>query len=394
MYDAIVVGARVAGAGTALRLARAGHRVLLVDRARFPSDTLSTHYVHQTGVARLAAWGVLDDVVATGCPPLERAVYQVGDVRLAGCSLPVDGRRAAYAPRRQLLDHLLVKAAVAAGAEFREACPVSEVVVEDGRAVGVRCRSASGRQVTERARLVVGADGMRSRVAAAVGAPVTAQDPLKTCVYYTYWQGVQADFELYECPGHWVGTVPTNDGATLVAAYLPQAEFDRVRGEALTHYLDNIRFTAPSLAERLESAERVERLRGTGAQQNFFRQAAGPGWALVGDAAHHKDSITARGISDAFQQVDLLADLIGHDLAERPLLDAALEKYAAVHQDTLFESYQGTLIVSELHVPEERMQVLRALQSSQTLTDRYFTSVAGALSMEDLYTEELLALLP
>ena len=389
MYDVIVVGARVAGAATALLLARAGRRVLLVDRARFPSDTLSTHYIHQPGIARLARWGVLDAVRATGCPALDRTVYQVGDVRLDGGTVPAHGQSAAYAPRRYLLDQILVDAAVAAGAQFRDGCSVSGLVYDGDRVVGVKCRSAAGTPVEERARLVVGADGMRSAVAKAVGAPYTVHDPLMSCIYFTYWRGVTSQFELYERPGRWIGAIPTNDGATLIAAYFPQAEFDRVRGDALEHYLENIRTTAPDLYERTAGAERVERLRGTGDQQNFFRMPNGPGWALVGDAAHHKDSITARGISDAFLQADLLADAVGGVLDDPVRLDEALRRYGEQLQDELFEGYRNTLFVSRLEVTPDRMAMLRTVQQSPELTERYFAVAAGGMSVDELYDEEL-----
>ncbi|WP_181802132.1 NAD(P)/FAD-dependent oxidoreductase [Streptomyces shenzhenensis] len=389
MYDVIVVGARVAGAATALLLARAGRRVLLVDRARFPSDTLSTHYIHQPGIARLARWGVLDAVRATGCPALDRTVYQVGDVRLDGGTVPTHGQSAAYAPRRYLLDQILVDAAVAAGAEFRDGCSVSGLVYEGDRVVGVKCRSAAGTPVEERARLVVGADGMRSAVAKAVAAPYTVHDPLMSCIYFTYWHGVTSQFELYERPGRWIGAIPTNDGATLIAAYFPQAEFDQVRGDALEHYLENIRTTAPDLYERTAGAERVERLRGTGDQQNFFRLPNGPGWALVGDAAHHKDSITARGISDAFLQADLLADAVGGVLDDPVRLDEALRRYGEQLQDELFEGYRNTLFVSRLEITPDRMAMLRTVQRSPELTERYFAVAAGGMSVDELYDEEL-----
>jgi len=393
MYDVIVVGARVAGASTALLFAQAGHRVLLVDRAHFPSDTLSTHYIHQPGVALLARWGVLDAIRATGCPALHRTVYQVADVRLDGHGHAVDGHQAAYAPRRHLLDKLLIDAAVAAGAEFREGCSVAGPLVEDGRVTGVRFRADSSRGV-ERARLVVGADGMRSTFAKAVGAPYEVQDPLLSCVYYTYWQGMRTDFELYERPGRWVGAVPTNDGATMIAAYYPQAEYNRVRGDAQAHYLTNIRTTAPALYERLLDGEQVERLRGTGDQQNFFRRAGGPGWALVGDAAHHKDSITARGISDAFLQAQLLADHVaGGDLADRGRLDTGLARYADELPDELFEGYRNTLFVARLEVSADRLAMLRVVQQSPELTSHYFAAAAGAASVEDLYNDKLLGLL-
>ncbi|MFE6103613.1 NAD(P)/FAD-dependent oxidoreductase [Streptomyces laurentii] len=391
MYDVIVVGARVAGAATALLLARAGRRVLLVDRARFPSDTLSTHYIHQPGIERLARWGMLDAVRATGCPALDRTVYQVGDVRLDGGTVPAHGQAEAYAPRRYLLDQILVDAAVAAGAEFRDGCSVSGLVYEDDRVVGVTCRSAGGTPVVERARLVIGADGMRSAVAKAVDAPFTVHDPLMSCIYFTYWQGVRSGFELYERPGRWIGAIPTNDDATLIAAYFPQAEFDTVRGDALAHYLENIRTTAPDLYARTEGAERVERLRGTGDQQNFFRKPNGPGWALVGDAAHHKDSITARGMSDALLAVEVLTGAITAEgvLDDPALLDEGLRRYGERIQDELFEGYRNTLFVSRLEVTPDRMAMLRAVQDSKELTERYFAVAAGVMSVDELYDEDL-----
>ena len=389
MYDVIVVGARVAGASTALLFAQAGHRVLLADRAHFPSDTLSTHYIHQPGIARMARWGVLDTVRATGCPALERTIYQVGDVRLDGCSVPHDGQRAAYAPRRYLLDKILIDAAVAAGVEFREGCSAAGPVFDGDRVVGVAFRNGDGGTYEERARLSVGADGMRSVFAKGVGADFIVHDELQTCIYYTYWQGFESNFELYERPGRWIGAVPTNDGATLIAAYHPQSEFDRVRGDALANYLENIQTTAPDLYERAVTGERVERLRGTGDQQNFFRQPSGPGWALVGDAAHHKDSITARGISDAFLQSDLLFDSVGTVVQEPDRLDEGLRDYAQQLPDELFEGYRNTLFTSRLEVGPDRLAVLRALSQSPELTAKYFAAAAGGMSVEDLYDDEL-----
>ncbi|HUQ60536.1 NAD(P)/FAD-dependent oxidoreductase [Lentzea sp.] len=385
MYDVIVVGARVAGSSTALQFARAGYRVLMVDRARFPSDKLSTLYVHQPGVDRLARWGVLDTVVATGCPALDRAVYQVADVRLTGCSLPAGDQRAAYAPRRHLLDKILIDAAVAAGVEFREGTSVSGVVFDGDRATGVEFRGGSSR---EHAHLVVGADGMRSATAKHLGAPHVVQDPLGTCAYYSYWTGLPADFELYERPGNWIGVVPTND-ATLIASYSPQADFDAVRADPQAHYLESIRTTAPALYERAMAGEQVDRMHGSGDQQNFFRQASGPGWALVGDAAHHKDSITARGINDAFWQAELLTTAVGDALHDPAALDKRLAAYADDLLDGLFECYRNTLVVAQLEVTEHKLTMLRAVAQSPSLTDRYFATASGVLSVEEFDDDEL-----
>lgn len=389
MYDVIVVGARVAGASSALLFARAGYRVLLVDRAHFPSDKMSTLYIHQPGVARLARWGVLETVKATGCPALDRAVYQVEDVRLDGCSLPVHGERAAYAPRRYLLDKILIDAAVAAGVEFREGCSVAGPVFDGDRVSGVEFRSPHHGRIREHAVLTVGADGMRSPLAKGAGAEFTMRDPLHTCTYYTFWAGVPAHFELYEAPGSWIGVIPTNDNTTLITGYWPQARFDLVRADPLTHYLDNIRTTAPQLYERTAAGERVERLVGTGDQQNFFRQPSGPGWALVGDAAHHKDSITAKGINDALFQAELLADTVGAALHDPEKLAEALRRYAGSLRDELLEGYRNTLGIGRLQVTPDRLTMLRVVAQSPRLTERYFATVAGAISVEDFNDDEL-----
>ncbi|MEV6960290.1 NAD(P)/FAD-dependent oxidoreductase [Streptomyces sp. NPDC051207] len=394
MYDAIVVGARCAGASTALLLSRAGYRVLLVDKGTYGSDVLSTHLIHQPGVAALARWGLLDRVRASGCPPLTHTVYEVADIRLEGCARGVGGHREGFAPRRRFLDALLVDAAVAAGTEFRERCRVTGLLRDGtGRVVGVEARHG-GRTFTERARLVIGADGMRSEVARLAAAPYTVRDPLLTCAYYTYWQDVPACLELYERPGGWVAAVPTNDGATLVLAYFPQSRFDEVRTDAHRAYQEQIRRTAPALGERLIGRQPVERLRGTGDQQNFFRRAAGPGWVLVGDAGHHKDSITARGISDAFWQVETLARGLEGTLGGDPVrLDAALARFAEERDGRLTPGYEATLGVARLDPHEQRLSLLRAVQSDPELTAIYFDMVAGIASAEALYTPRLLALL-
>jgi len=363
--------------------ARAGYRVLLLERATALRDTLSTLYIHQPGVALLARWQILDAVVATGCPPIEQATYQVADVRLRGCAVPADGVRTAYAPRRQSLDAALVRAAVDAGAELRMGSTVQDLVYGDSRVVGVRHRGAAV-MIEERGRLVVGADGMRSMVAALVKAEMVVEDPTMTCAYYTYWAGVKAGFEIYDAPGSNVGAIPTSDGLTLIGAYFPRAQFDRVRLDAATAYRNGIRRTAPQLYERVAVGEQAERLRGTGDQLNFFREATGPGWVLVGDASHHKDSITARGITDAFVQAQLLVESVGADLHDPARLDAALARYEEERDEALAYSYYSTLSAAELAVPAHKVDSLREIAANPVLVDRYFGVLAGTCRVEDL----------
>ncbi|WP_433495463.1 NAD(P)/FAD-dependent oxidoreductase [Micromonospora sp. CA-248089] len=390
MYDVIVVGARCAGAPTAMLLARADYRVLLLEKARFPLDTLSSHYIHQPGVALLSKWELLDAVIATGCPPLERVTYHAPGIVLRGCSPAVDGQRVGYAPRRFRLDPILAAAAVEAGVEFREGATVTQLLREDSRVAGVRWRTPDGAEHSERAALVVGADGMRSTVARLAEARTVVEHPCATCTYYSYWEGLPAEFELYERPGRWVGVIPTNDDRTLVMAYFPQHEFAHVRVAAEASFDKAVRSTAPQLHERMASARRAERLYGTGDQRNYFRQAAGDGWVLVGDAVHHKDSIAARGITDAFLQAEMLTGHIGAKLHDRAALTLALRRYARDLDDRFFDFYRSTLTVAELRLPENRTALFRVIADDQELVDQYFGTLSGACSLDDFYNERLL----
>ncbi|WP_329263147.1 NAD(P)/FAD-dependent oxidoreductase [Streptomyces sp. NBC_01478] len=392
MYDVVVIGARCAGSPAAMLFARQGYRVLLLEKARFPQDTLSSHYIHQPGVALLDRWGLLDELRAAGCQPIDHQSYEAPGVRLDGFSLPVDGHRTTYAPRRYVLDPILAAGAVASGAEFREGCAVNDLLVEDDRVVGVRYTTPGGAETTERARLVVGADGMRSLVARKTGAQNVVEHPRMTCTYYTYWAGVPAHFELYERPGRWVGVIPTNDDLKLIMCYFPQGEFARVRTAVEPAFLEAVRTTVPELYERMAAGRRVEQLYGTGHQENYFRKAYGPGWVLLGDAVHHKDSITARGITDAFIQAQSLTDHIGDGLYDDAALKTALKRYENELTDVFLNFYQGALNVAELK-PEGRAEMLRSLAGHQELVDRYFSTLSGACSFDDFYNDQLLAVL-
>src|SRR6266566_2046469 len=194
MYDAIIIGARCAGSPLARLLARRGYRILLVDRATFPSDTLSTHFVHRSGAANLKSWGLLDKLRATGCPPIQKLIVDYGSgVRLAGRPSPADDLAEGYCPRRKVLDQIVVDAAVEAGVELRQGFSVQEITRDGDRVTGLRGRSKGGATVTEQARLVIGADGMHSLLAGAVQAPTYHERPALTCCYYSYWSGVSLE---------------------------------------------------------------------------------------------------------------------------------------------------------------------------------------------------------
>lgn len=387
MYDVVVVGARCAGAATAMLLARAGYKVLLLDRINFPQDTLSTHYIHQPGVDRLEEWGLLDKVKDSGCPPITHAVSVMEGERIQGWAPDGVGLNVAYAPRRYVLDTILAEAAARSGADFRDGCSVVELLVTDERVTGVRYRTRGGAAVVAPARVVIGADGMRSTVARLANATEYAVHPRMTCAYYTYWEDVSAGFELYGSPLGTAGAVPTHENRTMVAAYFPQSEFARLRADPVAGYLDALR-AVPELYERLEGRQPVERLRGTGNQLNFFRSATGPGWVLVGDAGHHQDSISARGITNAFAQADLLARCLldnGEDF------DAGLRQFASERDSMLRPSYEATLKTAHLSLPPRAAEFARTVRDSPELTKLYFGMFAGVVTPKKFFSHRALA---
>lgn len=389
MYDAIVIGARCAGSPTAMLLARKGYKVLLLDKAGFPSDTLSTHYIHQYGVAQLKRWGLLDKLIASNCPPINEQSFDVGPFALTGAPPAVDGVREAYAPRRRVLDNILVEAAVQAGAELREHFTVTELLMEDDRVTGVRGHSIDGVTVTEQAQIVIGADGMRSLVARSVEAPTYNAVPGLTCAYYTYWSGLEVTkTELYSRPERMLIVAPTNDGQSLVIIYWPMRDFDKVRSDVEANFMEAVKMV-PSLAERLRNGTRSERIYGTGDLPFYFRKPFGPGWALVGDAGYHKDPIAAQGITDAFRDAGLLAEAVDAGLSGRRPIGEALADYEQSRNETVMALYEFTQQLASLAPPSPEMQYLfAALRDNPGQTSRFFGVITGAVSIPEFFAPE------
>jgi flavin-dependent dehydrogenase len=274
MYDAIVVGARAAGSPAAMLLARRGYRVLLVDRATFPSDTLSTHIIHAPGIAALARWSLLDQVIASGCPSIDSYTFDFGPLAIRGTSRPVEGNSSAYAPRRTVLDAILVEAAARAGAEVRQGYNVDDLVVEEGVVVGIRRAGA-----VERARIVIGADGRGSHVATRVQSERYNTKPKLQYSYYTYFSNLPVDGqENHIRPHRGFGCAHTNDGLTMIVAGWPYAQVRQYKSDVETNYLATLRMV-PSMADRLGRAGRHPR--GTGPT----RAPGGAGGAMWGPAA-------------------------------------------------------------------------------------------------------------
>ncbi len=393
MYDAVIVGARCAGAPTAMLLARKGYRVLLVDRATFPSDTLSTHYIQLPGVARLAEWGLLDRVAASGCPPMSRIVFDVGPFAITGWApSPREGVTTTYAPRRKVLDAILVEAATEAGADLREGFSVREVLFDGDRVVGVSGRSKEGASVTARARVVIGADGARSFVARSVGAPEYDVRPSLTCAYYAYWSGVPMEVpEVYSRPGSMMIAFPTNDGMTCVVVIRKGHDFAEFRADVEGVFLGTVDL-APSLAERVRAGTRETRYFGTGEMANFFRRPYGPGWALAGDAGYHKDAITGQGITDSFRDAEFLAEALHAGFSGRRPLDEPLADFERRRNEAVREMYDMTCQLAALEPPPPELEPLyAALRWDQAEADRFLGTFAGTVSPAEFFAPENVA---
>ncbi len=388
-YDVIVVGARCAGSPTAMLLARAGHRVLLLDKARFPSDIGRLFFIHQTGVALLARWGLLDRIAASGCPPIVQTTNGAGGMLLVGSTAPIDGVVEAYAPRRKVLDTILARAAAESGAELREGFVVEEVLTEGDRVTGVRGRTRGGPTVTEHARVVVGADGMRSIVARTVEAPVYAAQPVLCCYYFSYWSGVpMAGLEVYRGDRVAIFCAPTHDDLVCSSTGWPRDELPALRRDVEGSVMRAFE-QAPTLVERVRAARREERFGGMADLPNFFRRPFGPGWALVGDAGYHKDPYMAHGISDAFADAALLAEALDDGLTGRRSFESALGDYERARNQRVTEYYKLNCRLARLEPPTPNELALRAaLRDNPEATSRFFGVTAGTVPVAEFFARE------
>lgn len=380
-YDAIVVGARCAGSPIAMLLARHGHRVLVVDRATFPSDTVSTHLLHPPAVAALRRWGLLDEVLATGCPAIDTYSFDFGPVTIAGTPLPADdGQSRAYAPRRTVLDKILVDAARDSGAEVREAFTVDELIAEGGRVAGIRGHDADGTPLEMRAQVTIGADGVHSPTAKAVGAREYNTKPVLQWGAYTYWRDLPVDgFEIFVRPDRGWGALPTNDGLTLVVVGWPADEAAAYRADVEGNFLKTLDM-APDFADRMRGATRVERFH-IGGVPNVWRQPYGPGWVLVGDAGYAKDPITAQGIRDAFDDAERTAAALHHVFSRARSFEEVMAECNAARDEHAGPIFEFTTQLATLEPPPSEMQQLfGAMAGNQPAMNGFVSVVAGTVS--------------
>ncbi len=387
-YDAIIVGARAAGSSTALLLARKGYNVLVVDKTTFPSDIMSGHFIHPRGLSALKRWGLLEKVQATGCPPITKFTMDAGPNTFSTTVMALDGIDFALTPRRFIFDTLMIREAVAAGAELREGFTVQELVMDGERVTGIRGRNAEGIVVTEEASIVIGADGMHSFVARAVKAPEYNTYPTQGCSYYAYWSGVEVDgANMYMRPDCALLSFPTNNNQTLVGVIWPIAAFPQVRKNVPEAFFKAIAL-APELAESLRQGKQEERFVGTGDQPNFFRKPYGPGWALVGDAGYHKDSATGHGMSEALIDAERLSNALDYGFSGKQVLNEALAMYEQERNEQGKALYEFTIQFAQLAPTPDMLQLLAALPANSVAAQGFFAALEGTIPVQEYFAPE------
>ncbi|HEY3683700.1 MAG TPA: NAD(P)/FAD-dependent oxidoreductase [Streptosporangiaceae bacterium] len=322
-FDVVIVGARCSGSALATFLARSGVRVCVVDQARFPSDTPSTHAIQPAGVHILRRLGVLGPPRDAGAA-IERVSIALGNARIEVDRISAMAGAPMLNVRRLHLDALLVDAAARAGAEVRTRTPVTDLVTERGRVVGVATKSG-----VLRARLVVGADGVRSTVARVAGAREYGRTAPGRLFVWGYFEGAGAPTDQV-----WLGKIddygflgsPTDSGLFMAAVSPSMGRRRTVLADPAASHADGLAHW-PELADGLAGARRIGPLRVMPRWRGYFRRSAGPGWVLLGDAGHFKDPTAGQGISDALRQADALAGAVADNLAGADRLDRAMRDW-------------------------------------------------------------------
>lgn len=366
-YDCIVVGARAAGASTALLLARRGARVLVLDSGMLGSDTLSTHFIWPRGARHLEEWGLLSQLRSARTPPIGRIRFDPGYARISAAP-PVE----AWCPRRTVLDRLLVEAAMAAGAEVRHGTRVDGLLEEGGRVVGVRHRRGS-----ERAGLVVGADGRHSTVSRLVGAEAVESSPPQTGGFYAYFEGLPTeDAEFRHGEGHVTYLWPTNDSLTLVYIAVAAPGFPRLRANIREGFAA-VAAGDDGVRERIRCARQVSPARGFTGEGPARRRRTGAGWVLIGDAASFKDPTAGMGISEAFADAAWLGEAAAAGI---------IEPCAGAREPEATRIFEFCRRVAELRAPETWLaDVYRQVAGDPTWSGELLRMLGGEVAPADFF---------
>lgn len=394
MYDAVIVGARCAGASLAMLLARRGLNVLMLDGSSFPSDKVtSTHFIWQSGVACMKRWGLIEKLEATNCPSHDYYVLDMGGLELrGGVKTKAGDVTTSYAPRRHAIDNLLINEARAAGVEFLDECKVLELIKDGDRVTGLRYRNKQGETVDVHSKVVVGADGINSTIADLAGAETYNFHEKSQHIFFSYFKN--ADFpgvEFYSRPGRMGFAWPTNDGEIVAGFCCRGEDAEKMTSDVVGSYWDELNTMSPDFCARLKAADQTARVR-TGGTPSYMRTAGGPGWALTGDAGMNMDPVTASGISNAFIQSEMLCEAIVDGLKDGTL-DEDIANFGT-ERDARFAQYFGfTVDLAKLdpETPDEIVQLFMAMASQKKEAEAYFGVFAQTVPVEEFFHPDNMA---
>ena len=337
----------------------------------------------------VSRWGLLDRLVATGCPPIHTYSFDFGPFTIAGVP-GTDKNPLAYCPRRTILDKLLVDAAAESGAEIRQDFTVEEIIFErgarsryQGSIKARRCRHGACRRQSS------GPTAAHSIVGEAVHAEQYREKPPLMAGYYSYWSGLPMDgrFETYIRDKRGIAVAQTHGDLTLVIAAWPYAEFADNKKDIEASYMKTIAL-APTFAERLRGATREAPFAGA-AVPNYFRKPYGPGWVLVGDAGYNKDFITAQGILDAFRDAELCTTALDESFSGARPFEDAMGEYQRTRDAQVGAMYEFTCELATLEPPPpELQQILRAVHGNQAAMDGFARLNAGTISPTEFFSPE------
>jgi flavin-dependent dehydrogenase len=341
-----VVGGGPAGSAFATQLAEAGHRVMLLDKARFPRHKACSEYINPTGRHLLEGLGVLDEVMAAGADRMEAMIVHApnGDRFTANYDKAGPGE-AALGLSRYRLDHILLERARSAGVEVVERAHVRDLETVEGRPVGVQA-TVGGSRETLRAPLIVGADGHNSIVSRDLGQDVPLRWPRKTglIAHYRGVRGLDRYGEMHVGHGRYGGLAILEDGLTNVAIVSPAGAVEARTGSIEEFFAASIA-AIPEMARKLEGATREGGIRGVGSMAHRARRSAGDGFMLVGDAASFLDPFTGEGIYEALMGAHLAAPVASAALSSGDTSARALAGYRMARRRTFTAKRQVCWIV-------------------------------------------------
>ena len=372
-YDVIIIGGRCAGASLARLIAALGIRVLLIDKCQFPSDTISTHCITLPGLHHLARWGLIQKIIATSAPLVQKFDLEVANKPWPGFFGYGRGSWT-LAPRRTVLDSILIEEASKAGATVWQETKVTKVQVNSRRGTQVTGTRKSSGRFEETAAIVIGADGRRSRVAHDVAASTEWSRQSRLGGWYAYYASLPVDTAIWAFgESASAGSFPTNNGLACVWSMCDLKAMPRRSSDHLTNFYSALRASSERLSEWVASAQIISQLTFFGAYPGFMRNQFGPGWALIGDASRFSHPVTAHGISDAFRDAQLVADAIYSNLNGECSWIEAARRYANRQDATTKQAFEITQEIAGLNW---------ATTNISDLLTAYKASVQTALALE------------